>query len=45
MVNRKPTKGTASVPALVPEQIARTILVIRGHKVLLDSQLALAPPL
>ncbi len=41
MVNRKPTKGTASVPALVPEQIARTILVIRGHKVLLDSQLAL----
>jgi hypothetical protein len=26
--------------ALMPDQIARSILVVRGHKVLLDSQLA-----
>ena len=39
MTKRKPAGSTASVPALVPEQIDRSILVIRGHKVLLDSQL------
>jgi hypothetical protein len=32
-------RSAASAPALVPEQIDRSILVIRGHKVLLDSQL------
>ena len=41
MAKRKPAPRTASLPALVPEQIARTIMVIRGQKVLLDSQLAL----
>lgn len=40
MTKRKPTGSTVSVPALVHEQIDRSILVIRGHKVLLDSQLA-----
>lgn len=40
MTKRKPASSAASVPALVPEQIDRSILVIRGHKVLLDSQLA-----
>ncbi len=40
MTKRKPAGSAASVPALVPEQIDRSILVIRGHKVLLDSQLA-----
>jgi hypothetical protein len=40
MAKRKPASGITSVPALVPEQIDRSILVIRGHKVLLDSQLA-----
>jgi hypothetical protein len=34
-------RKTAPPPAVVPDQIARTILVIRGEKVLLDSQLAL----
>ena len=38
MTKRKPAGSTASVPALVPEQIDCSILLIRGHKVLLDSQ-------
>jgi hypothetical protein len=40
MPKRKPVGSVVSVPALVPEQIDQSILVIRGHKVLLDSQLA-----
>jgi hypothetical protein len=40
MAKRKPARGAASLPALVPEQIDRSILVVRGHKVLLDEQLA-----
>ena len=40
MANRKLPSGTACVPALVPEQIDRSILVVRGQKVLLDEQLA-----
>jgi hypothetical protein len=40
MVKRKPIKRISSVPVLVPEQIDRSILVVRGHKVLLDEQLA-----
>jgi hypothetical protein len=37
MARRKRSDGAS---ALVPEQIARSILMVRGHKVLLDSQLA-----
>ena len=41
MAKRKPAKTKRdSSTALVPEQIDRSILVIRGHKVLLDEQLA-----
>jgi hypothetical protein len=40
MTKHKPAGSAASVPALVPEQIDRSILLIRGCKVLLDSQLA-----
>jgi len=40
MVKRKPAKAATSVPVLVPEQIDRSILVVRGQKVLLDEQLA-----
>jgi len=40
MAKRKPARRATSVPALVPEQIDRSILVVRGHKVLLDEQLA-----
>ncbi len=40
MVKRRPVRGTTSAPALVPEQIDRSILVVRGQKVLLDEQLA-----
>jgi hypothetical protein len=40
MPKRKPSGNAASARALVPEQIDRSILVIRGHKVLLDTQLA-----
>ena len=40
MAKRKPARGATSVPALVPEQIDRSILVVRGRKVLLDEQLA-----
>jgi len=39
MVKRGPTGETTSVSALTPEQIDRSILVVRGHKVLLDEQL------
>jgi hypothetical protein len=39
MTKCKPAGSAASVPALVPEQVDRSILVICGHKVLLDSQL------
>ena len=38
MAKRGSSEGAQT---LVPEQIARSILVVRGHKVLLDSQLAL----
>jgi hypothetical protein len=37
---RKCTSETAAGSAMVPEQIDRSILVIRGQKVLLDEQLA-----
>ncbi len=40
MVKRKPKRPTMSAPAPSPEQIDRSILVVRGHKVLLDEQLA-----
>jgi hypothetical protein len=40
MVKRKPKRATTSAPALLPEQIDRSILVVRGRKVLLDEQLA-----
>ena len=40
MAKRKPAGSVTRLPALVPEQVDRSILVIRGHKVLLDSQLA-----
>ncbi len=40
MVKRKPVRGTKPVPALSPEQIDHSILVVRGQKVLLDEQLA-----
>ena len=33
-------KAARAVPSLVPEQIDRSILVVRGHRVLLDEQLA-----
>ena len=40
MTKRKSTRAASSASALVPEQIDRSILLIRGHKVLLDEQLA-----
>lgn len=40
MVKRKPAQGTTSLPAVAPEQIDHSILIVRGHKVLLDEQLA-----
>ncbi len=40
MVKGKPKRPTMSAPAPSPEQIDRSILVVRGHKVLLDEQLA-----
>jgi hypothetical protein len=40
MAKRRPARATESVPVLVPEQIDRSILVVRGHKVLLDEQLS-----
>jgi hypothetical protein len=40
MAKRERAFGDASMPALVPEQIDRSILVVRGHRVLLDEQLA-----
>ena len=40
MVKRKPTQGTTSLLAVAPEQIDRSILIVRGCKVLLDEQLA-----
>ena len=41
MAKRKPGRPRPkTLPALVPEQIDRSILVIRGRKVLLDAQLA-----
>jgi hypothetical protein len=40
MVKRKLAPGAASVPALSPDQIDHSILIVRGHKVLLDEQLA-----
>jgi phage regulator Rha-like protein len=41
MAKSKPAQSASStVPALVPEQVDRSILVIRGHRVLLDAQLA-----
>lgn len=40
MVARERARATTSVPALLPEVIDRSILVVRGHKVLLDEQLA-----
>jgi hypothetical protein len=40
MAKRKSAREITSVPALTPEQIDRSILVVRGHKVLLDEQLA-----
>jgi hypothetical protein len=40
MTKRKPASAITSVPAPVPEQIDRSILVARGQKVLLDEQLA-----
>lgn len=40
MAKRKPAKTAAAAPLLMPEQIDRSILVVRGQKVLLDEQLA-----
>jgi hypothetical protein len=40
MAKRKPLREIMSVPAPIPEQIERSILVVRGQKVLLDEQLA-----
>lgn len=40
MVKKKPALLAKAASSLLPEQIDRSILVIRGHKVLLDSQLA-----
>jgi len=40
MAKRKSAHETTAVPTLVPEQIDRSILVVRGCKVLLDEQLA-----
>lgn len=41
MAKRKPTDYRSRIlPAVVPEQIDRSIIVIRGQKVLLDAQLA-----
>lgn len=40
MGQRKITHKTRSASALVPEQIDRSILVVRGHRVLVDEQLA-----
>jgi hypothetical protein len=40
MPKRKSVGSIVCMPAVVPEQIDRSILVIRGQKVLLDSQLA-----
>ena len=40
MAKRKPARKTTSVSALAPEQIDRSIRVVRGQKVLLDEQLA-----
>jgi hypothetical protein len=40
MVKRKLAPGDASAPALSPDQIDHSILIVRGHKVLLDEQLA-----
>lgn len=40
MVKRRPAQATTSVSALLPERIDHSILVVRGHKVLLDEQLA-----
>ncbi len=40
MAKRKPTREATPVPALVPEQIDCSILIVRGQKVLLDEQLA-----
>lgn len=36
----RPSAKSSNLPAVVPEQIDQSILIIRGHKVLLDSQLA-----
>ena len=40
MAKRKAAREAASMPAPAPEQLDRSILVVRGHKVLLDEQLA-----
>ncbi len=40
MVKGKPKRATTTASALLPEHVARSILVVRGHKVLLDEQLA-----
>jgi hypothetical protein len=40
MAKRKVARETTSVSSLVPEHIDRSILVVRGQKVLLDEQLA-----
>jgi hypothetical protein len=40
MSKRKPAGNAVSMPTLAPEQIDRSIQIIRGHKVLLDEQLA-----
>lgn len=40
MAKRKVARKTTSVLALAPEHIDRSILVVRGQKVLLDEQLA-----
>jgi hypothetical protein len=40
MAKRKPAHETESSPALASGQIDQSILVVRGHKVLLDKQLA-----
>jgi len=40
MVKREPARAARFVRALLPEQIDHSILVVRGHKVLLDGQLA-----
>lgn len=41
MARRKPTNSQhRAIPAVVPQEVDRSILVIRGQKVLLDSQIA-----